>query len=62
MNEEFKKYIIRCRSCGWYEKTTGISSEMEHLTEVKSDCQKCGKPRKFRCLKCKALAKMELIR
>lgn len=55
-----KKYIIRCNYCRWAETTTGIDEDMKHLFEIKS-CSHCG-GRKFRCMKCGKIAKMQLIK
>lgn len=56
-----KKFIIRCK-CGWAETTTGISSDLTHLYEIKSNCPTCGKPRQFRCKRCGLGAKMMRIK
>jgi hypothetical protein len=51
-------FLIRCEYCKWYEETTGFSKDISHLTEIKNACSSCGKPRRFRCPKCKRIAKM----
>lgn len=51
-------FVIKCDSCKWMERTTGFSKDLLHLTELKNNCSKCGKPRRFRCPKCKRIAKM----
>lgn len=51
-------FIIKCASCNWVEETTGFSKDITHLIEIKIGCSKCGKPRTFRCPKCKKIAKM----
>ena len=51
-------FVIRCSHCSWLEKTTGFAKDITHLREIKSGCDKCGKPRKFACPKCGAPAKM----
>jgi hypothetical protein len=50
-------FILSC-PCGWREETTGFSKDISHLDEIKSGCSKCGKPRVFRCPKCRGRAKM----
>lgn len=51
-------FVIKCQFCKWFEETTGFSKDLSHLFEIKNDCLSCGKPRKFRCPKCKRIAKM----
>ena len=51
-------FIIRCTHCAWSEKSTGFSKDLTHLREIKSSCDKCGKPRRFVCPKCGRQAKM----
>lgn len=51
-------FVIKCASCNWVEETTGFSKDITHLIEIKIGCLKCGKPRTFRCPKCKKIAKM----
>lgn len=57
-----KSFIIRCLKCRWAEITTGISSDLTHLHEVKHNCANCGKPREFRCPTCGRNAKMMRIK
>jgi len=54
-----KTFIIKCEFCKWMEESTGFSKDLSHLVEVKVGCSKCGKPRTFRCPKCKRIAKMK---
>lgn len=54
-------FLIKCSYCRWFEKTTGFSKDLSHLKEVKSGCDKCGKPRVFICPKCNHKAKMKRI-
>jgi hypothetical protein len=56
-----KKFLIRCRNCKWYEFSTGLSSDLEHLHEIKKGCVNCGGPRKFRCPKCGMSALMHRV-
>lgn len=53
-----KPFIIHCLKCGWKETSTGISSDLAHLYEIKNHCSNCGKTRRFRCPKCANPAKM----
>lgn len=53
-----KNFLIKCNFCNWIEETTGFSKDLSHLRELKLGCFKCGKPRTFRCPKCKRIAKM----
>lgn len=38
--------------------STGLSSDLKDLGEIKSGCTTCGGPRKFRCPKCGGVAKL----
>jgi hypothetical protein len=51
-------FLIKCSFCKWFEETNGFSKNLSHLIEIKNNCSTCGKPRKFRCPKCKHVAKM----
>lgn len=51
-------FFIKCDFCKWFQETTGFSKDLSHLIEIKNNCPNCGKPRKFRCPKCKRIAKM----
>jgi len=55
-----KRFKILCRSCKWMELSTGLSSDLTHLAEVKK-CAHCG-PRAFKCPRCGNQAKMIRIR
>lgn len=54
-------FLIKCSYCPWMERTTGFSKDISHLMEVKSSCDKCGKPRIFICPNCKRKAIMKRI-
>lgn len=56
-----KKFIIRCAKCRWAKTTTGISSDLTDLFELKKGCTHCG-GRQFRCPKCGRPAKMTAIK
>jgi len=55
-----KRFIIKCK-CGWSKLSTGITSDLVDLKEVKK-CNKCGGPRSFKCPKCGGLAKQFRIK
>lgn len=46
-----KLFQIRCNRCHYSEFSTGLSSDLKHLFEIKK-CKDCGGKRKFRCPKC----------
>ena len=54
-----KVFLIKCKFCNWSEESTGFSADLSHLVEVEIGCSTCGKPRTFRCPKCKRMAKMK---
>jgi tRNA(Ile2) C34 agmatinyltransferase TiaS len=54
-------FIIRCDFCKWQELNSGLPKDLAHLFELKNTCDKCGKPRRFRCPKCGRMAKMKRI-
>lgn len=56
-----KNFIIRCQKCRWAHMTTGLTSDLVGLNEIKT-CSNCGKPREFRCPKCGRNAKMMRIK
>jgi len=49
---------MRCRSCRWAQRTTGLSKDLSGFREIKGSCSKCGKPRRFACPKCRGIAVM----
>jgi hypothetical protein len=51
-------FILKCKSCNWFRKSGGLSSDLRDLTEV-SNCAKCS-GRKYKCPKCGTI--MKLIR
>ena len=51
-----KRFLIKCKSCNWAEKSTGLSTDLEHLKEIKK-CKNCG-GRQFKCPQCGATLKM----
>jgi len=55
------RFIIRCPKCRWARMTSGISTELQDLREIKT-CNNCGGPRKFRCPKCGQIAKMVRVK
>jgi len=57
-----KPFVIKCKNCAWTEKSTGISSDLAHLNEIKSNCPTCGKRRRFKCAKCGNTAEMYRIK
>ena len=50
---------MRCRSCRWFERTTGLSADLACFREIESSCSKCGKPRRFVCPRCRGIALMK---
>lgn len=56
-----KNFVIRCSNCGWKELSTGLSVDLQHLTEVKKSCAHCS-GRRFKCPKCGQQAKMIRIK
>jgi predicted RNA-binding Zn-ribbon protein involved in translation (DUF1610 family) len=56
-----KNFIIRCHKCRWARMSSGISSDLIDLHEIKT-CDKCGKPREFKCPNCGLTAKMLRIK
>lgn len=57
-----KNFIIRCPKCRWAEMSTGISADLVHLQEIPNNCEKCGKPRRFKCPKCGQHAIMNRVK
>jgi primosomal protein N' len=55
-----KRFLIVCKKCKWSERSTGLSSDLSHLREIKK-CQNCG-GRAFKCPKCSGTAKMLRIK
>lgn len=49
---------MRCNSCRWSVRTTGLSKDLESFKEIKGSCSKCGRPRRFVCPKCRGVAVM----
>ena len=58
MNGAPIKFIIKCSCCKWKELSTGTSDDLKHLSELPNNCPSCGKPRRFKCPQCSAVAKM----
>jgi NAD-dependent SIR2 family protein deacetylase len=54
-------FRLQCKHCQWTELSTGLSSDLTHLAEIKK-CPTCGGPRVFRCPKCGTQVKMLRIR
>jgi hypothetical protein len=52
-----KLFLLNCKKCKWFERSTGLTKDLEHLTEIKK-CKKCGSVRKFKCPKCGQIVKM----
>ena len=50
-------FIIRCQKCRWARMTTGLTSDLTDLREIKK-CETCGGVRVFKCPKCGLAAKM----
>jgi hypothetical protein len=56
-----KNFVIRCAKCRWARMSSGVSSDLADLNEIKSNCKNCGKWRKFKCPKCGVNATMKRI-
>ena len=57
-----KNFIIRCHRCRWARISSGVSSDLSDLNEIKSGCINCGKFRSFKCPKCGMPSKMKRIK
>ena len=49
-------FLLKCKSCNWFRKSNGLSSDLKDLTQV-ANCAKCS-GRKFKCPKCGQPVKM----
>lgn len=52
-----KMFLLNCKKCKWFRRSTGISSDLADLKEIVK-CTNCGGPRSFRCPECGATVKM----
>jgi|688.fasta_scaffold00185_120 hypothetical protein len=57
-----KNFMIRCHKCRWARLSTGLTSDLTDLTEIKNNCSTCGSKRQFKCPKCGLPAKMDRIK
>ena len=57
-----KNFMIRCPRCQWARRSSGVSSDLTDIYEVKNNCSDCGKWRHFRCPKCGMNAPMKRIK
>jgi len=55
-----KLFQLRCLRCRYSEMSTGLSTDLKHLFEIKK-CATCGGPRKFRCPRCGSIATMKRV-
>ena len=62
MEEIPKKFVLKCLRCSRSQLTTGISSDLSHLTEYVNGCQNCGRPRRFKCPHCGNIMNMLRIK
>jgi len=53
-------FILKCRKCNWWRRSTGLSADLQDLAEVKG-CVSCG-GRKFKCPKCGTHIKLMRVR
>ena len=53
-------FLLKCRKCSWWRKSTGLSEDLKDLAEVKT-CASCG-GRKFKCPKCGTHIKLMRVR
>ncbi len=56
-----KNFMIRCQSCQWARRSSGIASDLKDIHEIKNNCSDCGKARRFRCPRCGGTSKMKRI-
>jgi predicted RNA-binding Zn-ribbon protein involved in translation (DUF1610 family) len=54
------EFLIKCSNCNWNIKTNGSKKDISdlNLVEIVRSCSSCGKPRRFKCQKCRQSAKM----
>lgn len=56
-----KNFIIKCNSCGWSRRSSGVSVDLADLHEIVNNCSDCGKARRFQCPRCGSVSRMKRI-
>lgn len=49
-------FLISCKRCKWFRKSTGLTEDLKDLVEIKK-CNNCGGVKKFKCPKCSNIVK-----
>jgi hypothetical protein len=57
-----KNFVIRCPKCRWARLSSGVSSDIKDLHEVRPGCKTCGRWRRFQCVKCGVPCPMKRIK
>jgi|GEM_PF-2321999 len=47
-----QNFFLRCPKCSWAKLSSGLTSDLVDLVNVKTTCKGCGKFRKYKCPKC----------